>query len=132
VTGRASDEVLVERFQREEEIGKSLDHRGIVKVFADEDRSQIYIVTECFDGQPLRQILAGKKLSQERALHIALNVCSALAYTQNHGIVHRDIRPENILVDAQDQIKLINFGRRGKSRSATDYTNESGPGRGSI
>ena len=85
MTGRASDEVLVERFQREEEIGKSLNHPGILKVFADEDRSQIYIVTKCFDGQTLRQqnalsggeIQAGRKLSQERALHIALNVCSA-------------------------------------------------------
>lgn len=39
-----------------------------------------------------------------------MNVCNALAYIQNHGIVHRDLRPENILVDAQDHIKLINFG----------------------
>jgi len=61
--------VLVERFQREEEMGKSLDHPGILKVFANEDRSQSYIVTECFDGQTLRQIQAGKKLSQERAVH---------------------------------------------------------------
>src|SRR5260370_10008171 len=105
-----SDPVFIERFQREEEIGKSLNHPGILKVFADEHRSQSYIVTEWFDGQPLRQILAGRKLPHERAVRIALNVCGALAYIQNHGIVHRDLRPENILVDAQDHIKLINFG----------------------
>ncbi len=110
-----SDPVFVERFQREEEIGKSLDHPGILKVFADEYRSQSYIVTEWFDGQSLRQILAGKKLSHERAVHLALNVCSALAYIQNHGIVHRDLRPENILVDVQDHIKLINFGVAAKT-----------------
>src|SRR5258708_18215110 len=68
-----------------------------------------------FDGQSLRQILAGKKLSHERAVHLALNVCSALAYIQNHGIVHRDLRPENILVDVQDHIKLINFGVAAKT-----------------
>ena len=84
-------------------------------MFADEHRSQIYIVTEWFDGQTLRQILAAKKLSQERAVHIVLNVCSVLAYAQNHGIVHRDLRPENFLVDAQDQIKLINFGVAAKA-----------------
>jgi serine/threonine-protein kinase len=110
-----SDPVFIERFQREEEIGKSLDHPGILKVFTDEHRSQSYIVTEWFDGQSLRQILAGKKIPHERAVRIALNVCNALAYTQNHGIVHRDLRPENILVDAQDHIKLINFSVAAKS-----------------
>jgi serine/threonine-protein kinase len=110
-----SDPLFMERFRREEEIGKSLDHPGILKVFADEDRSQNYIVTEWFDGPTLRQILAGTKFSQERALHIALSNCSALAYIQNHGIVHRDLRPENILVDAQDHIKLINFGVAAKT-----------------
>ncbi len=110
-----SDPVFIERFQREEEICKSLEHPGILKVFADEHRSQSYIVTEWFDGQPLRQILAGNKLARERAVRIALNVCNALAYIQNHGIVHRDLRPENILVDAQDHIKLINFGVAAKA-----------------
>jgi serine/threonine-protein kinase len=86
-----------------------------LKVFADEHPSQIYIVTEWFDGRPLRQILAGKELSRERAVHIVLYICNALAYTQNHGIVHRDLRPENILVDSQDHIKLINFGVAAKT-----------------
>ena len=104
------DPVSFERFQREEEIGKSLDHPGILKVFADDHRSQAYIVTEWFDGTPLRQILAQGKLPHERAVRIALNVATALAYIQNHGVVHRDLRPENILVSADDHIKLINFG----------------------
>ena len=104
-----SDPVFFERFQREEEIGKSLDHPGIMKVLADDDRSQRYIVTEWFEGKPLRLVLAEGKMSPERAVRIALNICEALAYLQNHGVVHRDLRPENILVDAQDHIKLINF-----------------------
>jgi eukaryotic-like serine/threonine-protein kinase len=110
-----SDPVFTERFQREEEIGRTLDHPGILKVFADDDRSQSYIVTEWFDGQPLRQILSAGKLPHERAVRIALNISNALAYIQNHGIVHRDLRPENILVDAQDHIKLINFGVAAKA-----------------
>ena len=105
-----SDPVFMERFQREEEIGESLDHPGILKVFRDEHRSQSYIVTEWFEGQTLRQILARPKVSHGRAIRITSNICSALDYIQNHGIVHRDLRPENILVNSQDHIKLINFG----------------------
>src|SRR5260370_35706494 len=52
-----SDPVFFERFQREEEIGKKLDHPGVMKVFADEDRSQVYMVMEWVDGRLLRQIL---------------------------------------------------------------------------
>ena len=84
-------------------------------MFADEHRSQSYIVSEWFDGQSLREILAGNKLPHERAVGIALNVCNALAFIQNHGIVHRDLRPENILVDARDHIKLVNFGVAAKT-----------------
>jgi eukaryotic-like serine/threonine-protein kinase len=110
-----ADPVFFERFQREEEIGKSLDHPGILRVFADNQRSQIYMVTEWFDGVPLRQILNGEKLTHERAVRIALNVAKALAYVQDHGVRHRDVRPENILVGAADEIKLTNFGTATKT-----------------
>jgi len=112
-----NDPVFFERFQREEEIGKSLDHPGILKVFADDHRSQAYIVTEWFDGKPLREILSAGKIPHERAVRIALNITDALAYIQSHGIVHRDLRPENILVGENDQIKLVNFGVAAKTGS---------------
>jgi serine/threonine-protein kinase len=119
-----SDPTAFERFQREEEIGKSLDHPGILKVLTDENRSQAYIVTEWFDGKSLRQIMAEKKLPHERAVRIALNIANVLAYIQNHGVVHRDLRPENILLDTDDHIKLINFGvaTKGGARRIT-FTN---------
>jgi eukaryotic-like serine/threonine-protein kinase len=110
-----TDPVFFERFQREEEIGKTLDHPGILKVFVDDHRSQTYIVTEWFEGKPLRQLLAQGKLPHERAVRIALNVANVLAYIQNHGVVHRDLRPENILIGAGDQAKLINFGVAAKT-----------------
>src|SRR5260370_19031720 len=60
-----SDPVFVERFQREEELGKSLDHPGILKVFADEYRTQSYILTQWLDGQAPRQHLTRSKPSQQ-------------------------------------------------------------------
>jgi len=53
----------------------------------------------------------------ERAVHIALRVADALEYIHTHGVVHRDLKPENIMVDADDRIKLIDFGIAGKEGS---------------
>jgi eukaryotic-like serine/threonine-protein kinase len=108
--GLEGDQAFSDRFHREEEIGTSVNHPGIIKAIADHDHSKLYIVTEWFDGQTLRQILVQeKRLPTERAIRIALQICDALGYIHNHGIVHRNLKPENILVDAHDHIKLINF-----------------------
>jgi len=105
-----SDPSLSDRFHREEEIGKSLSHPGLLKVVADDHRTRPYLVTEWFEGQPLRQILTEqKKLPSERAVRIARGICDALGYIHNHGIVHRNLRPEKILVGAGDHIKLTGF-----------------------
>ena len=106
-----SDPVFFERFQREQEIGAKLDHPGVMKVFTDGDRSQVYMVMEWVDGRLLRQVLnEQRKFPIERALRITLAICDALAYIHTHGVVHRDLKPENIMVDAEDRIKLIDFG----------------------
>jgi len=111
-----SDPVFFDRFKREEEIGKALDHPGVMKVFADGERSQIYMVMEWVDGRLLRQILTErKKLPPDRAIKITLGICDALDYIHSHGVVHRDLKPENIMVNGDDQIKLIDFGIAGQA-----------------
>ncbi|MGH9715924.1 MAG: serine/threonine-protein kinase [Candidatus Acidiferrales bacterium] len=106
-----SDPLLFDRFHREQNIGKALDHPGVMKIFADEDHNQTYMVMEWVDGRLLREILdEQKKLPPERAVKIAIGICHALDYIHSHGIVHRDLKPENIMVDAEDNIKLIDFG----------------------
>ncbi len=62
-----SDPVLFDRFHREQEIGKALDHPGVMKVYDNEDRSQIYMVMEWVDGKLLRQILSSEKKTPSRA-----------------------------------------------------------------
>jgi eukaryotic-like serine/threonine-protein kinase len=106
-----ADPVLFDRFRREEEIGKALDHPNVMRVYADEHRSRVYMAMEWCKGRLLRQILAEKgKLPQERAIRIALGILRALEYIHKHGVVHRDLKPENIMIDDQDNVKLIDFG----------------------
>jgi eukaryotic-like serine/threonine-protein kinase len=105
------DPVFFDRFAREQEIGQKLDHPGVMKVFADDDRSQVYMVMEWVDGRLLRQVLnESGKFSPERAVRIATRILNALDYIHKNGVVHRDLKPENIMVDEQDNIKLIDFG----------------------
>ena len=113
-----SDPALYDRFLREEEIGKKIDHPGVMKVFDNPDRTQVYMVMEWIDGRLLRQILnEEKKLSIERAVKLTVRICEALEHIHAHGVVHRDLKPENIMVDAEDNIRLIDFGIAGNAGS---------------
>jgi serine/threonine-protein kinase len=121
------DPVRFDRFRREEEIGSTLDHPNVMRIFPDAHRSRLYMAMEWCDGRLLRDVLSEKgKLPPERAIKITLGILKALDYIHNHGVVHRDLKPENIMVDDQDNIKLIDFGiasREGAKRlTYTGYT----------
>ncbi len=106
-----SDPVLFQRFQREQEIGRQLNHPSVVKFVSDATRSQAYLVTEWVEGRPLRRILGEQgKLPPERALRITTRICDALDYIHSQGVVHRDLKPENIMLGAGDHITLMDFG----------------------
>ena len=106
-----ADPVLVERFRREQEIGQSAEHPGVIKVLENENPSRLYMVMEWVEGALLRTILNQEgALPIARATAIAERVCDALAYLHKLGIVHRDIKPENIMLDEDDNVKLIDFG----------------------
>ncbi len=106
-----SDPGFLSRFSQEVGIGERLNHPNIINVFSDPDRTEIYMVMEWFPGRTLREILKEEqKLAPERAAHIAVQICDALEYIHSRGVMHRDLRPDNILIGVGDRIKLIDFG----------------------
>jgi eukaryotic-like serine/threonine-protein kinase len=110
-----ADPILFDRFQREAAIGEKLNHPMVMRVYGGEKRSRIYMVMDWCEGRLLREILSKGPLSHDRAIRIAIKVLNALEYIHEQGIVHRDLKPENIMVDANDNVKLIDFGIAGDS-----------------
>jgi serine/threonine protein kinase len=108
-----ADPILSDRFQREAGIGEKLDHPHVMRVYGGEKHSRVYMVMEWCEGRLLREILNEGKISQDRAIRITIEVLEALEYIHANGVVHRDLKPENIMVDANDNIKLIDFGIAG-------------------
>jgi serine/threonine protein kinase len=110
------DPVLYERFIREAEIGKMLDHPGVMKVYELPVPGRLYTVMEWVEGRPLRKIMGvQRKLAAERAVAITIRVLEALDHMHGRGVAHRDMKPENIMVDGEDRIKLIDFGIASKA-----------------
>jgi serine/threonine-protein kinase len=106
-----ADPVLLERFQREQEIGQILDHPGVVKTFNSEERSRLYMVLEWVEGRLLRTVLNEERpLPVDRSVRIIIELCDALDAMHKRGIVHRDLKPENVMLTAQDGVKIIDFG----------------------
>lgn len=107
---KANDRLVLDRFYYETEIGRKFDHPGLVKVLPNDGASHRYVVMEWIEGQPLRQIIDEREgLSIERAVQITLKICEVLEHIHEQGIVHLDLKPDNIIVTSNDGIKLIDF-----------------------
>ena len=106
-----SDVAFFQRFEREEQIGRKLDHPNIVRVLAPEKKSRIYLVMEYAEGKSLRAVQGAKgKFEVAEALGIASQIAEALVYLHSQGVVHRDLKPDNVLLTPDGQIKLLDFG----------------------
>ena len=112
----ARDQTFQARFRREAQSAASLNHPSIVAVYDtgedDTDGSHIpYIVMEYVDGRTLRDLLReDRRLLPERALEITDGVLRALDYSHRNGIVHRDIKPGNVMLTRDGKVKVMDFG----------------------
>ncbi len=119
----SNEEELHRRFQREALSATSLTHPNIVSVYdAGEDGDMHYIVMEYVKGKTLKQYIQEfSPLSPAKSVHIMKQLTSAIAHAHENGIIHRDIKPQNILMDAEGNVKITDFGIA-TTLNATSYT----------
>jgi serine/threonine protein kinase len=106
------DEDFVERFKREARSVAQLQHPNIVTVIdRGEQGGRQYIVFEYIDGENLKEFVVRKgRLEVREALEIAIEVARALGFAHEHGIVHRDVKPQNVLLNGDGRPKVTDFG----------------------
>ena len=107
-----SDPGFFMRFRREEEIGLKLDHPYVLKfISVPGPKSRPYLVTEHLRGCTLAHLLkAMSPLPEKDAFRIASLLCEALQYLHDHGVIHRDLKPHNVMVGCDGSIRLLDFG----------------------
>ena len=107
----SKDPTALERFKREARAASTLNHPHICTIYDIGDfEGQPFIAMELLEGQTLRYRIAAKPLSLEELLDLAIQMAEALSVAHAKGIVHRDIKPPNIFITGQDQVKVLDFG----------------------
>lgn len=107
-----SDMDFVRRFKREAQAAASLSHPNVVNIYdVGQDGDTLYIVMEYVDGRTLKQVIEEKApLPIEEAVAIARQICEALSHAHEHKIIHRDVKPHNILISQNGRVKVTDFG----------------------
>src|SRR5690349_17869682 len=120
--GLAADDEFVERFRREAKSAARLSHPSVVAIYDQgEDAGRVYLVMEHAGGRTLRDLLREGRLDPVEALDIADGVLTALAAAHAAGLVHRDVKPENVLIGDDGRVKVADFGLA-RAVEATSYS----------
>ena len=107
----AEDSEFVERFRREASAAAGLQHPNVVQVF---DRGDLegtyYIAMELLEGRTLKQLVADGPIEPQQAIDVTIHILRAARFAHKRGIIHRDIKPHNVIVDAEGRVKVTDFG----------------------
>jgi eukaryotic-like serine/threonine-protein kinase len=121
----ANDGQFIERFRREAKNAAALNHPNIVSIYdRGEAEDTYYIAMEYLEGRSLKELIVGRGAAPVNvAIEYARQILSALRFAHRHGIVHRDIKPHNVLVDGEGRVKVTDFGI---ARAGTSQMTETG------
>jgi serine/threonine protein kinase/predicted ATPase len=107
----ARDEELVRRFQQEARAVAALNHPNILTVHEiGEEGGRLFIVTEYVEGRTLRERMWDERFAASAALDVCAQVAGALAKAHAAGVIHRDVKPENLMLDEEGHVKVLDFG----------------------
>ena len=122
------DTTFIRKFRSEAQAAAGMTHPNIVNVFdVGDDEGVYYIVMELIEGITLKEYIAKKgKLSIKEATSIAIQVSMGLEAAHNHGIVHRDVKPQNIIISTDGKVKVTDFGIARAASSNTISSNVMG------
>ena len=122
------DTTFIRKFRSEAQAAAGLTHPNIVNVFdVGDDEGVYYIVMELIEGITLKEYISKKgKLSIKEATSIAIQVSMGLEAAHNHGIVHRDVKPQNIIISTDGKVKVTDFGIARAASSNTISSNVMG------
>jgi serine/threonine protein kinase/class 3 adenylate cyclase len=119
----------VERFLHEARAASSLSHPNICTVHdVDVFQGQNFIVMELLQGQTLKHLMGGKRLTPEEIIKYGLQIADALECAHSAGIIHRDIKPANLMVTSRGQLKVLDFGLAKSSSVLKPKAADHGPG----
>jgi serine/threonine-protein kinase len=126
------DEATKKRFLREGYYANSVDHDGVVSIIDDgvTDDGAPYLIMELLEGETLeeRRAAASGKLPFEEVIDVTLSIAEILAAAHDQGLVHRDVKPQNVFLTSDGHVKLLDFGIAG--RSQTEDSTRTGAGYG--
>src|SRR5438067_3410641 len=107
----AHDPRVLERFDKEARAAGCLNHPNVVDVHdVGEHEGEPYLVTELLEGKTLREVLANGPLPVGESIDVARQIAAGLAAAHEHGILHRDVKPENLFITHEGRLKILDFG----------------------
>ncbi|MGC2706960.1 MAG: serine/threonine-protein kinase, partial [Candidatus Acidiferrales bacterium] len=120
----ASDQAMMDRFKNELLFARKITHKNVCRVYEFNRLGVVaYTSMEFVEGESLRSVLNRfGGLPQRKAVDLALQICSGLKEAHAQGIVHRDLKPENVMIDAQGNVKIMDFGIARSMEAGTRLT----------
>src|SRR5215471_13574660 len=117
----SNDADRLQRFQYEARILSSLNHPNVMAIHDIGDQGGVYyLVSEFLEGQTLRQRMSAGPLPQRRIAEYALEIAKGLSAAHEKGVVHRDLKPDNVFITRDERVKILDFGLAKQTEAADE------------